>query len=489
MKPITNFLLLILLTCNVGNATEITLRSNAAQSLENSTKYLVSISTKGGYLWNYSTDLSLRAGELEAEPGQIWVQKPGTPIVGHVFLNAFKATGNAIHLDAARSAARVLADNQLESGGWFHYIETDETKRLRFHFKQNNNSKHTSSGKRINTSSYDDENTQNVLLFFIDYCDTVKGIMDNRDISICDAANYGLSKLLQAQYPNGAWPQKWNGINHEASSYPISRANRPDNYPRKHVKSKYQAAYTLNDGSHESIINVLACAWLSTGEVKYKNASIKAGDFLLRAQMPSPQPIWAQQYNQNMEPTWARPFEPPAVTSAESVSALRALLTVYSLTHDKKYLEAIDRAVTWFDSSKISDKTWSRFYELNTNIPIYGDHDGNIHYHINEISNERRHGYQWSGNFGYDKFIATLAVNRSPESYDKAGTRHLCSGTENSKPRVSDDVIRRIISKQKPSGVWLTNGAPKNRRWPIKEHVSLHEITLNMRQLTNFLLQ
>ncbi len=37
----------------------------------------------------------------------------------------------------------------------------------------------------------------------------------------------------------------------------------------------------------------------------------RLGDFLLLAQMPEPQPAWAQQYHYDMQPAWARKFEPP----------------------------------------------------------------------------------------------------------------------------------------------------------------------------------
>lgn len=40
------------------------------------------ISTQGGYLYYYATDLQQRWGEGEATADQIWVQQPGTPAVG-----------------------------------------------------------------------------------------------------------------------------------------------------------------------------------------------------------------------------------------------------------------------------------------------------------------------------------------------------------------------------------------------------------------------
>ena len=57
-----------------------------------------------------------------------------------------------------------------------------------------------------------------------------------------------------------------------------------------------------------------------------REAAIKTGDFFRRAQMPDPQPGWAQQYNAVMQPVWARKFEPPSITGGESLSVMRTLL-------------------------------------------------------------------------------------------------------------------------------------------------------------------
>ena len=39
---------------------------------------------------------------------------------------------------------------------------------------------------------------------------------------------------------------------------------------------------------------------------RFLQALRKLGDFLILAQMPEPQPAWAQQYNYEMKPIWAR---------------------------------------------------------------------------------------------------------------------------------------------------------------------------------------
>ena len=82
------------------------------------------VASHGGYVWEYSTDfVTRRRGESEDLPlSTVWVQA-GTPMVGEAFLGAYRATGEALYLDAAVAAAECLAYGQLESGGWTYSIE------------------------------------------------------------------------------------------------------------------------------------------------------------------------------------------------------------------------------------------------------------------------------------------------------------------------------------------------------------------------------
>jgi PelA/Pel-15E family pectate lyase len=45
---------------------------------------------------------------------------------------------------------------------------------------------------------------------------------------------------------------------------------------------------------------------------------------------------------------------------------------------------------------------WSRYYEIGTNRPIFGDRDKTIRDSVNEVSRERRVGYAWYVDSGED---------------------------------------------------------------------------------------
>ena len=38
---------------------------------------------------------------------------------------------------------------------------------------------------------------------------------------------------------------------------------------------------------------------------------------------------------------------------------------------------------------------WSRYYQIGTDKPIFGDRDKTIHDDVNDLSLERRNGYSW----------------------------------------------------------------------------------------------
>jgi uncharacterized Ntn-hydrolase superfamily protein len=193
---------------------------------------------------------------------------------------------------------------------------------------------------------------------------------DFKNAKIHEAARFALDHLLSAQYPNGAWPQGFTGPP-EAEKHPVKKASYPASWSRTPERQAYYTFYTLNDNVIADVIEVLFEAARIYSDDRFRRAAAKAADFFVLAQMPEPQPAWAQQYNAEMHPAWARKFEPPAVTGGESQGALRTLLAVYRETGDKKYLEPIPRAIGYLRRSQLADGQLARFYELKTNKPLY----------------------------------------------------------------------------------------------------------------------
>jgi hypothetical protein len=328
---------LVVLSAAVARAEEAPpLPARARAALERASGYLRSLSTEGGYLWRYSPDLKHRFGEEPATPTQIWVQPPGTPTIGDAFLRVYAVTREPRYLEAARAAALALVRGQLKSGGWDYVVELDPAKRGAWAYRQAPGAPAQPAAGRqpANVSTYDDDNTQSALRFLLAFVDAAQAAPDKRDGAIRDSLDFGLSKLLEAQYPNGGWPQRWPGTPHDAASHPVLRASYPKDYPREQPDDNYRGHYTLNDDTQSDAIRTLLEAHRRTGRAEYLKAAKRGGDFLLLAQMPEPQPVWAQQYDAAMHPAWARAFEPPSVTSNESAGVVELLLDQYMSTGD-----------------------------------------------------------------------------------------------------------------------------------------------------------
>jgi PelA/Pel-15E family pectate lyase len=345
-------------TRNAPNA-DAALRGQAMAAMRKAaTYYHDEVATHGGYVYHYSLDLQQRWGEGPANSDQIWVQPPGTPTVGLAYLKAYAATGDAFYLNAATEAALALVHGQLQSGGWTNSVDFNPRGNL---VAQYRNGK----GRGKNNSTLDDGISQGALRLLM-HADQAHQFQHPE---IHQAAQIALDALLAAQYPNGGFPQVWTG---PVPQQPVVKANFPDYDWRTEGRIKnYWDMYTLNDGLAGTVSETLLQAQEIYQDSRYQQALVRLGDFLLLAQLPEPQPAWAQQYNYAMQPIWARRFEPAAVTGGESQDALETLLKIYRHTGDKKYLEPFPRALAYLNRLRLPDGQLARYYELKSNKPLY----------------------------------------------------------------------------------------------------------------------
>lgn len=424
--------------------------------------YIRSISTEGGYLWRYSADLKERAGETAATPTQIWVQPPGTPSVGEALLRAYEATQDPAYLDAALAAADALATGQLESGGWDYRIDFDPEQAKRS-YRRTDAGKiaEKDAAKRRNVSTYDDDTSQSAVRFLMAVADAAPED-DGRTKRVKGARDYALAKMLEAQYPNGAWPQRYDGKPKSEKDYPVLKASMPEDWPREWAKEDYSRHYTLNDHTMRDCVRTMLDAYRRYGDERYLAAAKRGGDFFILAQLPGPQPAWAQQYNARMEPAWARAFEPPAVTAGETAGVIRILTDLYVETGDEKYLAPIPAAIEWLKRSPIGKDRWARYYELGTNRPIYGDRDGKIHYTLAELSDERRTGYGWEAGFGIHSAVRVyedVVRDGRDAALRRRTPKPPSEKTRAERIRAMGTRVRSVIAGLDEQGRWLTERA------------------------------
>lgn len=142
-------------------------------------------------------------------------------------------------------------------------------------------------------------------------------------------------------------------------------------------------------------------------------------EYILRAQwrQDGTLTVWCAQHGAtDYQPKMARAYELESLSGQESVEVIGFLMT---RPQTLEIETAVRTAVDWYRSpntyladhrydSSTAEKivydeggrTWYRFYDLNTNRGFFSDRDSRKVYDIMEISQERREGYQWGGNYG-----------------------------------------------------------------------------------------
>ncbi|HKK68998.1 MAG TPA: pectate lyase, partial [Bacteroidales bacterium] len=225
--------------------------------------------------------------------------------------------------------------------------------------------------------------------------------------------NKGFDYLMEAQYPNGGWPQ----------FYPL--------------REGYYSHITFNDDAMTGVMYLLHDIVQQTPDFSFidktrlkqaKVAEQKGLNIILTTQIDlnGQKAGWCAQYDEEtLEPADARSYELASISGKETVTIIYYLM---SLTNpSQKVKTAIANACQWLEDAKIEgyklvyipdsnaaenynrilkkDKNgpdlWARFYNLKTGKPLYVDRGRKICNRYNEISYERRNNYVYIEQFAH----------------------------------------------------------------------------------------
>ncbi|MFO1486052.1 MAG: hypothetical protein U1F71_22005 [Verrucomicrobiaceae bacterium] len=425
--------------------------------------YHKNAATHGGYVYRYSADFKLREAEGIPDPDTIWIQPPGTPAVGMAMLDAYEATKDENCLKAAVEAAKCVSRTQLASGGWDYSGHFDAKGRESKLYRRDVDGKllptPSASGREAgwhnwkrqdkkNYSTYDDDVSQAAtrLLVRVDHA------LGGKDAEIKEAADFALHTIIMTQYPAGGWSANFDDAPAAPppdSMYPVKAGNYPADWPRKWPKD-FSGCYVLNDNTHATLMATLLLAWQLRGDQKYLDAAKRGGDFLVTAQMPDPQPAWGQQYNAEMQPVWSRQFEPTAICGRESQAAMWALLKLAAATGDKKYLASVAKAITYLRTVLLPGNQVARFYELQTNKPLYFERGpGGKGFELTYSDKKASSNYGWK----WDSELDALQSFGSKVSRGEKVEFPRVEKERWSSPPTDQDTAT-ILKEMKPDGSW-----------------------------------
>jgi PelA/Pel-15E family pectate lyase len=355
-RLLTLLLVLLALPHGVARAQQQPSRAEALAAMKKATQFMLDkVSHRGGYVWSVSEDFKRRDGEVPARETQIWIQG-GTPEAGHCYLDAYEATRDPLFLDAARRAADALAYGQRPEGGWHYFIDFDpkgteewyrsEASRFKWGYEEYRH--------YYGNATFDDANSADAARYLLRFYSTT---LESAYLAPLVKA---LDFFVTAQYPNGAWPQR----------YPLTREFAHDGLP------DYTSFYTLNDGAAAANVLTLVAGYELLGDERYLEAAKRGVDFMIAVQGPEGQAAWAEQYDpKTMEPVAARTHEPAGFVVRESAEIVQLLETFYMMTGSTRYLRPVPGALAWFE--RVNRETVeqkrppARYYQLGTNLPVY----------------------------------------------------------------------------------------------------------------------
>lgn len=326
------------------------------EAMKKATEYMVNtVSCHGGYLWKYSEDLSEREGETPARKTQITTYGPGTQRMGHLFLDLYEATGDNTYLEYAKMAANALIYGQHPLGGWHYFIDFDNSNIETYY--RDVASRFPSGMEEYRhyygNCTFDDGATQEPTAFLL------RLYMETLLPEYLEPLEKALNFILISQYPNGGWPQRY------PLRYEAVHEGLPD----------YTSYYTLNDNSMTNTMDVLLDAYVQLGDEKYLEAVRRGGDFFIIAQGPEGHEGWSEQYDMNLQPSWARTHEPPGFMVRQTIVTMSTLEKLFLFTGDRRYLRPIPSAIQWMESSRLQvledgRSEFSRIYDPETNLPV-----------------------------------------------------------------------------------------------------------------------
>ncbi|UQA63540.1 pectate lyase [Polyangium aurulentum] len=313
------------------------------------------VAYEGGYVWSYLPDLSRSWGEMEAKRTMLWVQPPGTPSMGHSYLDAYHATGDELFYKAAEQVALALIEAQHPAGGWnYIYDFAGEASLIDWYDTFGKNGWRLEEFQHYyGNATFDDAGTAVASQFLL------RMYLEKKDEKFRGPLDKAISFVTTAQYPEGGWPQR----------FPLMGDN-------------YTAYVTFNDDVAGENIKFLIMCMLSLGKTELLDNIQRAMDNFVALQQPMPQPAWGLQYLDG-KPVGARTYEPDAFTTHTTATNLNQLMNFYTLTGDSKYLARVPEAIDWLDTlwlpmdlQQAWDRTHPTFVEIGTNDALFVHRSG-----------------------------------------------------------------------------------------------------------------
>ena len=313
------------------------------ETMKQATRFMMEKAAyNGGFVWSYLPDFSRRWGEIEAKPTMIWMEDPGTPSVGHLLLDMYHATGDEYYYESAKKVANALIWGQLDCGGWNYIVDFAGESSLKDWYATIGKA-----GWRLEefhhyygNATFDDNNTIGPATFLL------RMYLEKYDPVYKPALDKAVGFVLESQYPNGGWPQR----------YPL----RYD-----HVfqgQADYTSFITLNDAVTPNNVDFLLQCYQAAGMRHLREPILRAMYLMIALQWGAPYAGWSDQYTpEDLNPAHARSYEPRGINTGTTTRMIYLMLDYYKLTGDNRFLARIPEAIAFLESQALPESEIKRF--------------------------------------------------------------------------------------------------------------------------------
>jgi PelA/Pel-15E family pectate lyase len=352
------------LPSTTGGAADV--QSDIARTMKRATSFMrEACAVNGGYVWAYSADRSSRWGEMEAYPSMIWIQPPGTATVGHLFLDVYHATGDEYYYDAAREVAQSLVAAQHPSGGWnyLHDFAGEESIRRWYDTIGKNGWRLEEFHHYYGNATFDDAGTSEASQFLL------RLYLEKRDEEFAAPLERAIRFVLDSQYENGGWPQRFPFV---------------DDAPSLHGRPDYTRYITFNDDVAGENMKFLLMVWQAMGDQRAMDAIHRGMEIFAATQQPAPQAGWGLQHTVvDLKPVGARSYEPDALVTHTTATNISLMMSFYEWTGDAKFMARIPEAFDWLQSVRLSGddirmpgREYPTFIEIGSNRALINHRRG-----------------------------------------------------------------------------------------------------------------
>lgn len=263
----------------------------------------------------------------------------GSARTGSHFLQAYDILKDPVFLDIAQKTGDFLVSAQSPGGYWYMNYELTPSG-----FQP---TVPTASGGGRPQVKFQDGVQSDALAFLISLY-LLSGEERYRVAALANGDFY-----LASQNPDGSWSHHY---------HPELGVGRSANGLHHHAGEINDR--TMNDG-----IDVMVLLWHFNKDPRYLEAAKRAGDWLVAAQLGGEVRGWAEQYDSDLNPIRARRHEPAAFSRTATMDASEALIEIYRLSGEDRYLEPIRKTAEWL-KERFPEGTMYAYYDLESGRPI-----------------------------------------------------------------------------------------------------------------------